>query len=146
MKIKIFTYSIMKKITNLNKAANKKSLLEAFEFSSIQQAKKSLNMKGEKAAIVYEALSVIYNTQIAEIKKGKAKQKYKEKKDINAARAIIVLRAPPDVRARGVQSGRFRAHKVPRSCHASLSAVSLLCHEPILREPSPKEAAVPVER
>ena len=79
----------MKKITNLNKAANKKALLEAFEFSSIQQAKKSLNMKGEKAAIVYEALSVIYNTQIAEIKKGKAKQKYKEKKDINAAVSMV---------------------------------------------------------
>ena len=58
----------------------------------------------------------------------------------------IGVRAPPNVRARGVQSGRFRAHKVPRSCHASLSAVSLLCHEPLLREPSPKEAAVPVER
>ena len=70
----------MKKITNLNKAANKKALLEAFEFSSIQQAKKSLNMKGEKAAIVYEALSVIYNTQIAEIKKEKQNKNTKRRR------------------------------------------------------------------
>ena len=58
----------------------------------------------------------------------------------------IDVRAPPAMLSRGVQSGRFRAHKDTRSCHASLSAVSLLYHEPLFREPSPNEAVMPVAR
>ena len=73
----------MKKLTNTKKNENKKILLEAFSFSNIQEAKKYLGMKKDKASMVYEELMYLYNDQIDEIKKIEKKKKYKEKKQIN---------------------------------------------------------------
>ena len=42
-------YTNMKKLTNTKKNENKKILLEAFSFSNIQEAKKHLGMKKDKA-------------------------------------------------------------------------------------------------
>lgn len=73
----------MKKLTNPKKRENKKKLLEAFSFSNVQEAKKYLGMKKDKATMVYEELMYLYNDQIDEIKKTEKKKKYKEKKQIN---------------------------------------------------------------
>ena len=45
----MFIYKPMKKLTNTKKNENKKILLEAFSFSNIQEAKKYLGMKKDKA-------------------------------------------------------------------------------------------------
>ena len=64
-------YTNMKKLTNTKKNENKKILLEAFSFSNIQEAKKYLGMKKDKATMVYEELMYLYNDQIDEIRKQK---------------------------------------------------------------------------
>ena len=60
-------YTNMKKLTNTKKNENKKILLEAFSFSNIQEAKKYLGMKKDKASMVYEELMYLYNDIIDEI-------------------------------------------------------------------------------
>ena len=53
--------------------------MEAFSFSNIQEAKKYLGMKKDKASMVYEELMYLYNDQIDEIRKVEKNIKYKEK-------------------------------------------------------------------
>lgn len=79
----------MKKLTNPRKNENKKILLEAFSFSNIQEAKKYLGMKKDKATMVYEELMYLYNDQIDEIRKVEKKIKYKEKKQIKQNSIVI---------------------------------------------------------
>ena len=49
--IKIFTEYKMKRITNFKKRQNRQTLLKEGGFKTIQDAKKSLGMMNEKAAI-----------------------------------------------------------------------------------------------
>ncbi len=70
----------MKKINNSKKRENRKTLLAMFEFSTLQDAKKGLGIKKDKADDVYEQLRINYNEQIDEIRKNKRRAKYQEKK------------------------------------------------------------------
>ena len=72
----------MKKITNIKTNENKKNLLKESGFKNIQEAKKGLNMKNEKAQLVYQALLETYNQQYDEMKKNQKKTKSKENYDI----------------------------------------------------------------
>ena len=49
--IKIFTEYKMKRITNFKKRQNRQTLLKEGNFKTLQDAKKSLGMMNEKAAI-----------------------------------------------------------------------------------------------
>jgi len=69
----------MKKIKNIKTNENKKNLLKESGFKNIQEAKKGLNMKNEKAQLVYQALLETYNQQYDEMKKNQKKTKSKEK-------------------------------------------------------------------
>ena len=71
--IKIFAEYKMKRITNVKKRENRQTLLKEGGFKTIQDAKKSLGMMNEKAAVVYQQLMENYNEQLDEIKKNQQK-------------------------------------------------------------------------
>jgi len=79
----IYDYNKMKKINNSKKRENRKILLTMFEFSTLQEARKSLSMKNEKADVVYEQLRTNYNEQIDEIRANLQKARNKKTYDIN---------------------------------------------------------------
>ena len=81
--IKIFTEYKMKRITNFKKRENRQTLLKEGGFKTIQDAKKSLGMMNEKAAVVYQQLMENYNEQLDEIKKNQQKANNKITYDIN---------------------------------------------------------------
>ena len=82
-KNKKYHYNKMKKINNSKKRENRKILLTMFEFSTLQEARKSLSMKNEKADVVYEQLRTNYNEQIDEIRSYLQKARNKRTYDIN---------------------------------------------------------------
>merc|ERR1711865_752503 len=63
--------------------ANKQTLLKEGNFKTLQDAKKSLGMMNEKAAVVYQQLMENYNEQLDEIKKNQQKANNKITYDIN---------------------------------------------------------------
>ena len=81
--IKIFTEYKMKRITNVKKRENRQTLLKEAGFKTIQDAKKSLGLMNDKAAVVYEVLMNNYNGQIDEIRKNQQKANNKITYDIN---------------------------------------------------------------
>jgi hypothetical protein len=86
----------MKKIRNSKNRGNRKKLLAMFEFSTLQDAKKGLGMKKDKADDVYEQLMLNYNEQIDEIRKNKRRAKYQEKKENEQIKQNSVVITNPD--------------------------------------------------
>jgi hypothetical protein len=83
VEIKIFTEYKMKRITNVKKRENKQILLKEGGFKTIQDAKKALGMKNDKANMVYQQLMENYNEQLDEIRKNQQKANNKITYDIN---------------------------------------------------------------
>tara|TARA_R110000851_G_scaffold7461_3_gene28891 strand:+ start:1959 stop:5003 length:3045 start_codon:yes stop_codon:yes gene_type:complete len=79
-KIKIFTEYKMRLIKNIKKRENRQILLKEGGFKSIQDARKALGMKNEKADVVYQQLMEHYNEQLDEIRKNQQKTKQKAKR------------------------------------------------------------------
>ncbi len=77
-KIKIFTEYKMRLIKNIKKRENRQILLKEGGFKSIQDARKALGMKNEKADVVYRQLMDNYNEQLDEIRKNQQKAKRTE--------------------------------------------------------------------
>jgi hypothetical protein len=96
MGIKMFSDNIisptykMRKLTSSKKREVRKLLLQTFEFSTVQVAKKALGMRHDKADVVYDQLMVIYNEQIDQIRKDQRKTKYKETKEIKQSYSIVI--------------------------------------------------------
>ena len=79
----------MRKLTSSKKREVRKLLLQAFEFSTVQVAKKALGMSKDKADVVYDQLMATYNEQIDQIRKDQRKTKYKETKEIKQSSIVI---------------------------------------------------------